>query len=66
MLPKIVQRMSQKYDTSPLAKLVMMTVFRDQSLEIENARPILKSMLKDQLKTTFVLVKTVAFEGIQE
>jgi hypothetical protein len=43
-----------------------MTIYQDQAVDIESTRPLLKSLIKDQLKTTFVLIKSIAFEGINE
>ena len=65
-LSKILQSLSEKYDTSPLAKLVTLTALNDQDLALEQVLPILKSLMHGQLKTTFLQVQTLAFEGIKE
>lgn len=43
-----------------------MTALNDQGLDLEQVSPILKSLMQGQLKTTYLLIQTLAFEGIKE
>ena len=55
-LPKLLEQLSEKYDTSPLAKILITTALNDKDLDLDLVSPILKSLMQGQLKTTYLLV----------
>jgi hypothetical protein len=65
-LPQLLKALSANYDTSSLAKVFVLTILKDSKIDIERQGPLVQSMIKDHLKTTYVLVQALIFEGISE
>lgn len=64
--PGLLEALSAKYDTSGLAKVLLMTILRDESIDLDEVSPLIHSMIKEQLKTTYILIQAIIFEGINE
>ena len=55
-LPGLLVSLSEKHDTSGLAKLFLMTAIREPKVNVEELKPCLESFVKNHLKTTFILL----------
>ena len=55
-LPRLLSVLSNKFDTSLLAKVFLVTGLKDAKVDLETIKPVLDALAKDHLKTTYVLV----------
>lgn len=63
-LPRLVEVLAKNYDVSALAKVLLMTIVRDANIDLESVSSLVASLIKDQLKTTYVLIQAIIFEGV--
>ena len=65
-LPRLMELLSTHYDTSGLAKVFLMTMLRDETIDLEEMSTLIHSLIKGHLKTTYVLIQAVIYEGIEQ
>ena len=62
--PRLMEILSKSYDTSGLAKVLIMTIVQDSSIVLADVSTLINSLIKEHLKTNYVLIQAVVFDGI--